>query len=111
MEQCSNYYNNKISFYCLQGDDSWAGIDSKIRGNRQNTAVTEALIDEICRISPSKPYDELKRDFDEMSKTYAQVRSGASEISTSIEQIGNKINEDTIIRVLVEVIEKPDLTD
>lgn len=104
-------YHRKQIKVRLQGDDSWAGIDSKIKGNRQNTAVTEGLIDEICGITPSKPHGELKSDFNNMYKMYCQVRNGADKISNSISQIENNFDEEKIIQTLAKVIEKPDLTD
>ena len=104
-------YHRKQIKARLQGDDSWAGIDCKIRGNRQNTAVTDALIDEISAITSSKPHDELKRDFDEMLKMYNQVRNGADKISYRISLLENNFDEDKIIKTCAKVIEKPDLTD
>lgn len=104
-------YHRKQIKARLQGDDSWAGIDCNIKGNRQNTAVTEGVVDEICGITPSRPRDELKCEFDEMMKTYSQVRGGAAKIANSITQIGDLIDEDKLIEALAKVIEKPDLTD
>ena len=104
------YHRNQIKTR-LQGDDSWAGIDCNIKGNRQNTAATEIVVDEIGGITPSKSRDELKGDFDEMMKMYSQVRDGAAKIANSILQIGDLIDEDKLIEALAKVIEKPDLTD
>ncbi len=104
-------YHKRQMKSLLQGDDSWAGIDSKIRGNRQNSAVTDGLIDEICAITSSKSREELKTDFDRTMKLYTQVASGASKITLKIDPITVNVDEAAIIQVLEEKIQKPDLTD
>lgn len=104
-------YHRKQIKLRLQGDDSWAGVDCRIKGNRQNTSVNESVIDEIIGITPSKPHVELKCDFEEMMKTYNQVRDGAARITNSVSQIQNIIDEEKIIEALAKVIEKPELTD
>ena len=57
----------------LKADDGWAGIDSKLRGRRQNSAVTENVLNEIGRMPCEKDLASALTEFQKIEELYNQV--------------------------------------
>lgn len=91
--------------------DGWAEIDSKIKGNRQNTAVSNNIVHEIMRINPSKPKDKLLNEFNEKFSLFKNITEG-EKIVDEIELIKIDREIDTkVLRLLSKKIEEPILTE
>lgn len=58
------YYLQRIQDI-LKKAGGWAERDSKLKGNRRNTSVTDDIITEICTLSFSQTYEELQAEFKE----------------------------------------------
>lgn len=104
------YHMNQIKGL-LQGDQSWAGIDSKIKGNRQNSSVTDAIIEEIVNISPTRSKDEIQSDFDYQMELFKKISGGAARIQHKVDTITYEVDEDKIVNILAEKIEEPVLSE
>jgi len=57
----------------LKGVSQWAQIDSRLKGNRQNSAVTDAIVHEICEMHVSIPLERLKAEFEEKQQLLAKM--------------------------------------
>ena len=105
------YHGNKIGNIIRQ-DGGWAERDSKIKGNRRNTSVTDELVQEICRLSPHRTLQELRQEFDESKALLGKV----SEIDTIYPETISPVSiendwEDRLIDTLAIKINEPVLTD
>lgn len=90
----------------------WAEIDSKIKGNRRNTSVTDDVIKEICGLTTKFTLEELKKQFDDTHELLSKI----AEVSTTYpEEIMTIVYddkwEDVVIKILSIKIEEPILTE
>ncbi len=96
----------------LKQSGGWAEIDSKIRGNRRNSSVTDDIISEICKITTKQTSAELQREFDE-TKTLLDKVSNVE--SNHIEPlpiiIFDEKYEDLLLKLLALKVEEPILSD
>lgn len=107
------YYINKLRF-ALQGDDSWAGRDKEIRGQRQNSRVGDDTYKQFTDITPSKKKNELLLEYEEVMKELADAKTGASAINASVPSIPDfrlVYDDSTIQTLLAKKIEHPELTE
>lgn len=59
-----DYHLEKIRIM-LKKSGGWSETDSKIKGNKLNSAVKDDILYEICRLKPSDSIDNLKKKFEE----------------------------------------------
>ena len=59
-----DYHPEKIRTM-LKKPGGWSETDSKIKGNKLNSAVKDDILFEICRLKPSDTVDNLKKKFEE----------------------------------------------
>lgn len=107
------FYINKIHDI-LQQDDGWAGRDSKVRGLRQNSRVTDDTYKRFINQSPKKSRDELIVEFNTKMKELEVAKSGISTIATVTPSIPSayKAYSITLANELIKKkIERPELSD
>ena len=120
-EQCKKYkdphdinspeYHIKKINNTLKETDGWAAIDCKIRGNKKNSAVTEAVIKDIYELSPKESTTDLKAAFEIKNYLYEKI----TDVSISYNPIPeiqkySDEEENDLIRLLAQKIEDPVLT-
>lgn len=96
----------------LRGTSEWAQTDSRIKGHRQNTSVTESVVDEICNLNVTETLEQLKADFKAKQKLLEQIASSNPAYSTAIRQVSiDSQLEDRLISILAQKISEPVLTE
>lgn len=110
------YYMNRM-IGKLKGDDSWAGYDKRIRGNRTNTAVNEAVVKKwATQPAPAKDEEALREARSEALRQLQEADSGV----TTVDKVGlintntdfqTKIEENAVRELMEQRIEKPELTE
>ena len=80
------FYIDKIHGV-LQRDDGWAGRDSKARGLRQNSRVTDDTYKRFITLTPKKSRDELIIAFNIKMKELEAAKSGTSTISAVVPSV------------------------
>ena len=95
----------------MQGDDCWAGRDKLIKGNRQNTRVSDDTYKQFISITTTKTHDQLIIDFNEKIKELRIAQQGEATILTKVPNVSVEYNEESIIDLLRAKIEKPELSE
>lgn len=107
------YYLNLIRD-ALRGDDNWAGRDREINNGRQNTGVKDDTYKKFISLTPSKPKTELISDYKIKIKELEAAQTGASAINEKVPvlpSVYQNFNDEVILQLLAEVIEKPELSE
>jgi len=107
------FYINKL-YGILQSDDGWAGRDSKVRGLRQNSRVTDDTYKRFVALTPEKSRDELILAFNNKMKELETAKSGASTIADVVPNVPDAYRHYSIIlanELIKKKIEKPELSD
>ena len=96
----------------LRGSSGWARADSNIKGNRQNSSVTDAIVHEICRMSVCKTLEELKAEFAEKKKLLESTKTPNPAYASPIQEIQIRDDlEEQIIALLAKKLEEPILSE
>lgn len=96
----------------LRGSSEWARIDSEIKGNRQNSSVTDAVIREICSMTVSKSIEQLRSEFAETKSLMDRVDAPNPLYSREVPQIAVDGDiEDKLSDILALKLEEPVLTE
>jgi energy-coupling factor transporter ATP-binding protein EcfA2 len=107
------YYLYRIA-EALKGDDNWAGRDRKINGKRTNTQVRDDTYKAFISLNPSKTKNQLLSDFISKMKELDDARTGVSTIVRnvpSLPSLYSTFNDEDVIRILSEKIERPELSE
>ena len=107
------FYINKI-YGVLQRDDGWAGRDSRARGLRQNSRVTDDTYKRFINLTPEKTKDELILDYDSKMKELVAARSGMATISAVVPSVPDAYRQYSVIRaneLIKQKIESPELSE
>ena len=107
------FYINKI-YGILQRDDGWAGRDSKARGLRQNSRVTDDTYKRFINLTPEKTRDELSVAFNTKMEELEAAKSGASTIVTVVPSIPDAYKYYSVSlanELIKKKIERPELSD
>ncbi len=107
------FYINKI-YGALQRDDGWAGRDSKARGLRQNSRVSDDTYKRFINTIPEKTKDELVLEFNSKMKELDAAKSGSSTISTVVPFVPDTYNQYPVTQaneLIKKKIERPELSD
>lgn len=95
----------------LKGDGCWAGRDKLIKGNRQNTRVSDDTYKQFLTFSTTKRRDELIIEFDETLKKLNVAQQGDAVISQKVPTFNIEYDEESIIELLKMKIERPELSE
>lgn len=99
-------------FRKLKADDGWAGIDSRLKGRRQNSAVTDSVFEEICKLNCPDDLATLQTKFNKIQSLYNQAGSVQRSYDKKVEPFTWESNiEEKILKILSEKIEYPELSD
>lgn len=107
------YYLDQI-LVVLRKDDGWAGKDSKIKGNRQNTRVNDDTYKRFIGTTPAKTRDELIIAYAAAMKELEIAKSGSSKIIAEVpvlSDIYKKYTTSLANELLKKKIEKPELSE
>ena len=107
------YYHDKM-MQKLRGDQNWSGRERKIQGYRTNASVNNAVLERILGYKNNKKIAELMNQFSEHIKRLRESQSGETRITIEVPEIPAEllsVNEETVINLLAERIEKPVLSD
>lgn len=108
-----NFYIKKIR-KVLQGDDGWAGRDSRIKSSRQNSRVNDETYKRFIALTPEKPRDELVIAFDSKMKELELAKNGVSKIVETVPHVPNGYQHYSIIvanELIKKKIEEPELSE
>lgn len=100
------YYVKKMRS-ALQGNSSWAGRDKTIKGNRQNTKVSDDTFEQFIGLSTKETRDQLVVKFNDMSKKLQIAQNGDAIISEQVQILNIDYDESEITRLLETRLEKP----
>lgn len=118
LDQCGDKKNPLSPLYhmerikkILKQPSGWAEIDSKIKGSRVNSSVTDAVINEISTMSTELSIPELKKKLDETRNLLNKIQT-TEKYMNKIKQINHEVEkEELICKVLEKLIKKPVLTE
>lgn len=108
-----NFYIKKIR-KVLQGDDGWAGRDSRIKSSRQNSRVNDETYKRFITPTPEKPRDELVIAFDRKMKELELAKNGVSKIVETLPHVPNSYQHYSITlanELIKKKIEEPELSE
>lgn len=108
-----NFYIKKIR-KVLQGDDGWAGRDSRIKSSRQNSRVNDETYKRFITLTPKKPRDELVIAFDRKMKELELAKNGVSKIVETVPNVPDDYQHysTTLVNELIKKkIEEPELSE
>ena len=108
-----SFYIKKIR-KVLQGDDGWAGRDSKIKNLRRNSSVTDDTYKKFVVLTPEKSRDELIIAFDSKMKELKLAKNGVSKIVENIPHVPNDYQHYSITlanELIKKKIEEPELSE
>lgn len=108
-----NFYLKKIR-KVLQGNDGWAGRDSKIKNLRRNSSVTNDTYKKIVELTPEKSRDELIIAFDSNMKELELAKNGVSKIVETVPHVPNGYQHYSITlanELIKKKIEEPELSE
>ena len=108
-----NFYIKKIR-KVLQGDDGWAGRDSRIKSSRQNSRVNDETYKRFITLTPEKPRDELVVAFDRKMKELELAKNGVSKIVETVPNVPDDYQHysTTLVNELIKKkIEEPELSE
>lgn len=96
----------------LKKSGGWAERDSKLKGNRRNSSVTDEIIREICSLTLSQTSEELQKEFEEKQDLYNKLSDGAITYPNEIKQVIFSDDwENTVCALLTKKIEQPNLSE
>ena len=96
----------------LKKSGGWAERDSKLKGNRRNSSVTDDIIFEICELSPSQTAEELQKELEEKQDLYNKLSDGSITYPNEIKQIPLSSDwENEVCALLAKKIEQPTLSE
>lgn len=95
----------------LRGSDSWAKRDSQIKGNRINSSVNEDVVLDIATQTSKRSKEDVKLEFDGTMKLFDKISDKVTKLEPAVEIIDENIDEEDIIQILAERIERPTLSD
>lgn len=97
----------------LKKPGGWSETDSKIKGNRQNSAVKDDILFEICKLKPSDTIDKLKALFEEKKELLDKISNDSLSFPPLFcDHIHMAENlEEIVCNLLFQTIEKPILTE
>lgn len=96
----------------LKGVSEWAKRDSEIKGNKQNTAVTDAIVEEICSLEVIKTQEDLLTEYSQKKAIFEQTAALNPIYNTEIRQLVLKQDTDKqLIELLTLKLEEPRLSD
>lgn len=108
---CPAYHKSRI-IAKLKRDGGWADIDSRIRGNKIKSHVTDAIVKEVGELVVKKPQSELQKAFDDAHALLAKISDNSILYPNAVKQIA--IEDDwelSIISILARKIEEPILSE
>ena len=96
----------------LKASGGWTETDSKIKGNRTNSGVTNPVVEEIVNISPSKTLAKLQAEFNSEYSLFKQLGDDQEKYKEEIKTIFiDKSIDDKVLALLLKTLEKPELTE
>ncbi|MDD4121189.1 MAG: AAA family ATPase [Clostridia bacterium] len=95
----------------LRGNDSWAKRDRQIKGNQINSSVNEEVVIDIATHTSKRSKEDVKSDFDQKMKVFEKISGGVTKLESAVEINDENIDEENIIRILAERVERPILSD
>ena len=105
-------YHHKRLQAILKQAGGWAETDSKIKGNRRNSSVTDEILAEICKLTPSASLNDLKSRFTHLWDILSKTSDSAISYPAPIPQIVfTEGFEKSMCSLLAKKIDEPILTD
>ncbi len=108
-----SFYIKKIR-KVLQHNDGWAARDSKVKGLRRNSSVTDETYKKFVTLTPEKSRDELVIAFDSKMKELKLAENGMSKIVEIVPSVPDVYKHYSITlanELIKKKIEKPELSE
>lgn len=110
IEDNKNKYKKEMAT-ALKGDYNWSGRDKLIKGNKQNTRVSDNTYKNFIHLTTAKTRDQLIIEFSETLNSLHIAQRGDAAISTKVPSLSKEYNEENILKLLKTKIEKPQLSN
>lgn len=118
LDEYNDFRNPKAPDYyikqmenALRGDENWAGRDKKINASaRINTRVDAETYRNFINLKPKMTRDKLIISFNNLLKNLEERKSGIKQILERVPVLNDRVEEDSIVELLLEKIEEPTLT-
>ena len=108
---CPAYHKGRI-ITMLKRDGGWADTDSRIKGNKIKSQVTDVIIKEVGELVVKETRDELQKTFDDSNALLVKISDSSISYPNSIKQIAVEGDwESSIISILARKIEEPILSE
>lgn len=88
-EKSPAFYQKRM-LAALRKKGGWAEQDSKLRGNKTNTAVGSTKYEDFANIKPDKTQSELYIEYDKLTREYENAKGGSEKITTSVPSVEEK---------------------
>lgn len=106
-----NYHYRHIQTI-LKQNGGWAEVDSKIKGNRRNSSVTDEILVEICKLKPTANLNDLKDQFSQKWELLSKASNATVNYPTRVPNIHFSSGfEKRICELLAKKIDEPILTE
>ena len=108
-----SFYIKKIR-KVLQHNDGWAARDSKVKGLRRNSSVTDETYKKFVTLTPEKSRDELVIAFDSKMKELKLAENGMSKIVEIVPSVPDVYKHYSITlanELIKKKIEEPELSE
>lgn len=103
------YHYNRISKSLKE--NGWAEKNAKIKGHKRNTAVTDEIINEICKLTTPLSLSEIEIKYSETQEKLNKTDVDSDGIPSAIDTIYfDESLEEQIIKMLSKEISKPVLS-
>lgn len=118
LDEYNDFRNPKAPDYyikqmenALRGDDNWAARDKKINASaRINTRVDAETYRNFINLKPKMTRDKLIISFNNLLNNLEERKSGIKQILERVPVLNDRVEEDSIVELLLEKIEEPTLT-
>ncbi len=88
-EKSPAFYQKRM-LAALRKKGGWAEQDSKLRGNKTNTAVGSTKYEDFANIKPEKTQSDLYIDYNNLTSEYENAKGGSEKITTTVPSVEEK---------------------
>lgn len=108
---CPDYHYSRI-VALLKKDGNWADADSRIKGNKIKSQVTDVIINEIGELKVVESIEELNKQYNEKQALLSRITDGSMSFPTELKPITiDERFENNLLELLKTRISKPVLSD
>lgn len=105
-------YHKKKCLEALRGDENWAGKEREILGHKNNTSVTEEIVQHVLKAKSNKDESTLRSDYQQKYEILVKARTGRSKPLAKIKLFPQfEFDREKATALLRKKIENPELSE